>query len=441
MSRLNQSASSPRRTIRVFGGLLGSGGVALVVGLVTAPILARTLGPDGRGLFAAVVVPIGLAPFVAQLGLGAYAVRAAARGVPLGTIIGSVGALLLVLSGVVALAAPGIAGLLADGRPVVERYLSVGLWLLALPLLGNLLLDLLWGRERWRDLVVFRSLNHVLYLAGIVALAVLGALTLDRALLVAILVGPLAALPLLAVVRARPRLDAKVVRSALSFGVRAWPGTLAGLTNTRLDQVIMVPLAGARQLGLYAVAVTLTTLPGMLAGPIGQMVFPRLAVTDGRGIARYVRTAMALVAIVSLLGAALCPVVIPVVFGSAFAGAVPPALVLFAGAVPLAGSVLMNQGLLAIGRPGLTSIGELVAAALTVALLVLLLPALGAMGAAVTSVAAYTVNFLILARRAGHTLAIPLTAFVLPRRDDIDWLRARVGSELRRTPIQGASRA
>jgi O-antigen/teichoic acid export membrane protein len=438
MSRLDQSARPPRRTVRIFGALLTSGGVSVVVGLVTAPILARALGPDGRGLFAAVAVPIGLAPFVAQLGLGAYAARAAARGVSSGTIIGSVGVPLLFVSGAVAVAAPAIADLLADGRPVVEHYLSVGLWLLALPLLGNLLLDVLWGQERWRDLVVFRSLNHVLYLIGVVALTALGALTLNRAILVAILVGPVAALPLLAVVRARPRLDIDVSRSALSFGVRAWPGTLAGLANTRLDQVIMVPLADERQLGLYAVAVTLATLPGMLAGPIGQMVFPRLAATDGQSLARYVRTAMAVVAAVSALGAALSPLVIPVVFGSAFAGAVPPALVLFAGAVPLAGSVLLNHGLLALGRPGLTSIGEIVAATVTVGLLLVLLPTLGALGAAVTSVAAYTLNFLILAQRAGHGLGIPLTAFVLPRRDDVDWLRARLASERRQTPVQNS---
>jgi O-antigen/teichoic acid export membrane protein len=436
MSRLNQSAGSSRRTVRVFGGLLTSGGVSIVVGLVTAPILARALGPDGRGLFAAVAVPIGLAPFVAQLGLGAYAARAAARRVHLGTIIGSVGVLLAILAGIVALATPGIADLLGDGRPVVERYLAVGLWLLALPLLGNLLLDILWGIERWRELVVFRTLNHVLYLAGIVALAVLGELTLEPAILVAILVGPLATLPLLAVVRARPRVDAQVARSALSFGVRAWPGTLAGLANTRLDQVIMVPLAGERQLGLYAVSVTVATLPGMLAGPIGQMIFPRLAATDGRSIARYVRTTMALVAITSMLGAALCPLLIPMVFGSAFSGAVRPAWVLLVGAVPLAGIVLLNHGLLAIGRPGLTSIGELVAAGVTVAMLVVLLPPLGAMGAAITSVVAYALSFLVLAERASRALAVRVTAFVVPRRDDAVWLWAKLGSALRGTSAE-----
>jgi O-antigen/teichoic acid export membrane protein len=110
--------------------------------------------------------------------------------------------------------------------------------------------------------------------------------------------------------------------------------------------------------------------------------------------------------------------------------------VLLVGAVPLAGIVLLNHGLLAIGRPGLTSIGELVAAGVTVAMLVVLLPPLGAMGAAITSVVAYALSFLVLAERASRALAVRVTAFVVPRRDDAVWLWAKLGSALRGTSTE-----
>jgi O-antigen/teichoic acid export membrane protein len=84
--------------------------------LVTSPLQAHALGPQGRGELAAVTVVLGLVGALGDLGLGAYAVRESARGRAVRTLVGSVGGQLLVLGIVYALAAPIIAGFVADGR-------------------------------------------------------------------------------------------------------------------------------------------------------------------------------------------------------------------------------------------------------------------------------------------------------------------------------------
>lgn len=122
----------------------------IIVGLtfITAPLQARALGPTGRGDLAAILVPLGLAPVIVSLGLGTYSAREAARGRPLAPLVGTVGALLLVLGALAALAGPAIADLFSEGRAVVETWIVVGFLLLPLGLISWLLTDLASGRER-----------------------------------------------------------------------------------------------------------------------------------------------------------------------------------------------------------------------------------------------------------------------------------------------------
>jgi O-antigen/teichoic acid export membrane protein len=60
-------------TRRKLGWLVLSGSVANLglplSSVITGPLLARTLNPDGRGLMAALVVPISLANFIFTMGL------------------------------------------------------------------------------------------------------------------------------------------------------------------------------------------------------------------------------------------------------------------------------------------------------------------------------------------------------------------------------------
>src|SRR3954447_6007638 len=55
---------------------------AIASGFLTGPILAHALGVDGRGLLAAVIVPLSLAAAIAPFGIGEFATQQVAKGVP-----------------------------------------------------------------------------------------------------------------------------------------------------------------------------------------------------------------------------------------------------------------------------------------------------------------------------------------------------------------------
>ncbi len=98
----------------------------------------------------------------------------------------------------------------------------------------------------------------------------------------------------------------------------------------------------------------------------------------------------------------MTPTLLPLLFGPEFTAAVPMALVLLAANVPLSTTIVLSSGLQGDGAPLIPSIAEGIALVITVVGLIVLLPPLGGMGAAIVSLAAYSsscVFQLVVARR------------------------------------------
>jgi O-antigen/teichoic acid export membrane protein len=210
-----------------------------------------------------------------------------------------------------------------------------------------------------------------------------------------------------------------MVRDGLSFGSRASVGVIATMANQRLDQLLMIPLVPARQLGLYSVAVTIASLSAVLASQIVTVVLPRISAGEGHLLAQATRyvvyVTLATGALVSL---ATWLLLVPL-FGADFAEARPLVYVLVIGGVSLAGLSTLSQGLPAVGRPGAPSIGELISLAITVPGLIVFLPTMGAMGAALVSVAAYTTTFAVLIAIAVRHLGHRPSDYLLLHRGDL----------------------
>jgi O-antigen/teichoic acid export membrane protein len=388
---------------------------------IAGPIVARTLGPTGRGFLAAVLVPPGLAVFVLQIGLGYYAARAAAQGERPGALTASLGTATFAvgLLGAAALI-PAAAGF-SQGNDTVHTYLLVGFALIPLQLLTLLAQDVLWGLERWRPLLISRVMPPCVVLGCTIFLAATGTLTVATAALVNLV--PTASIGVVLIASRRDLRPSgfrpAIVRRAFAFGVRGWPGTLANVANIRLDQLVMIPLVNARQLGLYAVATTIATLVTYVVGPLGGAMYPRVAAGDTQLVARTARATVAGVIVIELAIAAVAPIAIPLVFGHAFSSAVLLVWLLGVAALPQATANLLAGALLAAGRPLPASYSEFAAVAVTVPGLLILLPPLGAVGAALVSIAAYSMNCAVLLHFGRREFGGGIRDFVLVRRGDL----------------------
>lgn len=419
--------AAPRRLLRLAGRLMAVNTLVLVSGLVTGPLLAHALGPDGRGTLAAILVPLGIAPFILSLGLETYAGRQAARGEPLGLLFGSLGTLTLLIGAVGVAAAVPLAMFLAHGRHVVLVFLLVGFGLMPLALIQSLLFWMATGLERWRMVVVTRLVAPLVAVAGLAVLFVLGKLTVPSASIVTLAGGLLATLPLLPLVASlgRPRFSGAIAREGLVFGLKDWLAQISAVANLRLDQLVMIRLVSPSQLGLYAVAATLAGFSQVLTSSVSGATLPVVAQGDVGVAARSVRlTVMAIVAL-SVPVALVTPFAIPLIFGHDFAGAVPMAAVLLVAGVPLAGVNVLGRAMTNSGYPGAGAIAQGVAVGLTVPGLVLLVPVLGATGAALVSLVAYAASFAVSLALAPRRLGGSVRDFLVPTDDDLHWLWSR----------------
>jgi O-antigen/teichoic acid export membrane protein len=122
---------------------------------------------------------------------------------------------------------------------------------------------------------------------------------------------------------------------------------------------------------------------------------------------------------IGLLGA----IIVPFAFGSAFRDAVPLLVVLMPAALMLGMNDILSTAFLGIGRPDITSKGEVVGLVVTVAALSTLLPRYGVLGAALASLLAYGSIHVYLTRQAVVIIGTDLKSLCVPTHDDLAALR------------------
>jgi O-antigen/teichoic acid export membrane protein len=429
---LRAEEASPKRPslLKVVGGLSALNVGIAFAGLLTGPLQARALGPSGRGDLAAIMVPLTMAPQFLGLALGAYATREAARKEDIGRLLGSLSAVVLATSLLGVVGGLVAADWLAEGRDTVRTFLLIGAALLPLSLLAGIPASVLASLERWRLFAMFRLVPAVVFVGGTVVFYVFGELTVSVSATLLLIGGVLSAAMLVPLcLEHRPwRFDRAVAKEGTTFGLKFWAGGLASMLNGRLDQLLMIKLVSSADLGFYAIAATIATVPGFLAGAVGPPLLSRIAGGD-RSLVRRAMRCTAVTAIVLASGAALVsPFVIPWLFGKEFTESVHLAVILLGAGVLFTTSSVATAALVADGAPGITSFAELAACIVTVGGLALTLSRYGTTAAALVSLAAaatgLVIQLVVLKRRFGGRW----TEYLLPHRADFRWLLSQLRS-------------
>lgn len=425
--------------VRVIGLRL----LSYAVGFVASVLIARSLGPDGRGLYALPVAVLGIVLAFSNLGLEHANVFLAGRGVPLRTLwtTGAVSAVLASLAtwAVVAVLYEVTHGAIFAGLPAswivvamvqVPLLLQVLYWTGVLQLSGRIV-----GSARAS---LAGAAAHAVVVATLFAA---GALTPFRVLVLTAVTTGVTWLAVLALsVRtglAGFRSDRSVLLRAAAFGLKGHAGILFLFLTLRLDQVLVQRFLGFRELGLYALAVTLAELILLTTDPIAQAALPhqiRAARGDDRRLTfSTARLNLEVAVVVSVAAWVLAPGLIRLVYGPAFSEAVWPFRLLLPGVVALAVYRPLAQFGLKEGRAWLLSGLGLATLIANVVLNLVLLPKVGVVGASLASAFAYCV----LAAAYVYAVGRPRGAGwrdLVPRGGDIRMLRRAARPHHRRPP-------
>jgi O-antigen/teichoic acid export membrane protein len=391
-----------------------------MIGLATSILAARLLGPAGRGELAAIQTWPAIVATVAILGLPEAVVYFAARQPHrAGSYLGSAMALALLSSvpfiGLGYLLMPLVLAAQAPETIQAARwYLGIVPLFASVGMLGNALR----GRNdfaAWNLIRVAPNLSWLIILLGALAVGGAEARPLAAAYLATL---ALLFLPLGGVVRRRvpgpfrPEVGEWV--PMLRYGVPSVASTAPQVLNQRLDQLVLVALVPPHLLGLYVVAVGWSVTVSPLLSAVGAVLFPQVAAQHGpadqmRVLAQGGRLGVLISVAMVLAMITLTPTALPLVYGLAFADAIPVALVLVVATAISGINQILEDGLRGLGRPAAVMAAEAAGLGVTGAALILLLPPLGLIGAGLASVAGRgSVTLLLLLhlrRRYGCSLA------------------------------------
>ncbi len=408
----------------------------MLAAFVTAPVLARELGLEGRGHLAAATAPLLLVIGSLTLGVPESLTYHVAQGTAHPRRLLRHAAALLVAAGaagagLVWVAAPW----LAIDEPEVYRIMLLTTAAIVPALWVGALRGAASGLHLWPLVTRERTVSAAVRLFGVIGLAVTGTLDLGTAAAV------LAAAPVLGglvYVRLPTRLERTDVPEAppphlLGYGLRVWVGALSGIVLLRIDQTLVAPLSSAAELGYYTVAVAIAEAPLVLTAAARNVMFAAdSSERDDERLARTSRTVTALVLLGCLALAALLPWAVPTLFGEEFTGAIPVTLLLLLATVAGTPGSFPGSALSSRGRPGLRSTSLVIACVLNVIALVVLVPVWGAMGAAVATLIGNCVsawlNLVWLSSRFGVTAR----SFHGLRRSDVALVRDVVDRLTRR---------
>jgi len=411
--------------------------VSPVSAAIAQPILARGLGVDGRGVYAAATVPLLLISTAFTLGLPEALTQHVARRV-LGQRRMLQTLAILAVAGVSAsIALLVFAGALSGDDSEVAPLLSFAAMSAAPVLVGLGLRGLAAGQGRWELIAISRSAGALTQLLGTLALFFAGSLTPFTAtavLCVSLLISGIGCLP--AAFRVESPIsptDGVRLRSLLKYGLHLWVGTVAGILVMRLDQMLMTPLSNADELGLYAVAVSIAEVVLIANSGIRDVIFAVESDTPNPERVAYATRVSTWIVFVCGVGvAAVAPMAVPLLFGDDFARCLPSLYVLLAGVVLGNPGSVPGMAMSAWGRPDLRSTSLVVAVLLNVVSLFLLVPSLGSLGASVatliTSGAAGWLNIYWMRRKYG----LRIGDLVVPKPEDVKRLRLELVGRLRR---------
>lgn len=364
-------------------------------------IVARALGPEMRGEYAAVTSWFGLALMVGGMGQPAALCFHVAHdpGNARGYIATS-RAMMLVTGSAALVGGILLAPLLARGQPGLTAAYRIAFAASIVAFVGaSYTFSLQATNLHWWNMV--RVSQPVLSLVSVVVLWRLRMLTLDAALIV------LALTMLLQLGWAYSRCrsaglvpghaQAQFVLPLARYGAAQIAALTPAALNADLDQLVLSQAVSAVALGHYAIAVSCSMLPIPFVAAIGNVAFPRLASRQRvDSMARRMQW-LGILGSACVAAGALVPLdlvapwLIPRVFGSGYSGAVPLLWILTPAGVFLACNQVTGDMLRGRKQPQAVARAQALAAVFTVILLVALLPVAGVYGAAIASTVAYGV--------------------------------------------------
>jgi O-antigen/teichoic acid export membrane protein len=387
----------------------------LVFSFAANVIITRTIGAEGRGLYALVNNSILLAALLASIGAAEAVAYFVAREegsrrktVGNGLVIVAVGTVVVVTAG--AALRTRLPGLLGGISPSTLALILACVLPAGLARVFRATLQGLKDFTSYNVCIVARPVTTLVYSCVFLLLLNRGMAVVPYMLLLVTLTecvinGGLA----LRHIHPDVIASTERIRKLMSYGLRANVTMLLNFVHLRIGIFLLGYLMTKEAVGIYSVSAALAEIQMYIPLAVGWVWMPRVATRSldrsVSGTKKLMLRVLPVLLLISALLVILGPRFIPAVFGPEFTASYMPMLLLLPGGV-LLGMVLIISGFFdGRGKPHLSAILSLCAVVVIVVSDIFLIPVLGIRGAALGSSLGYLCAFVVavaLFWRASH---------------------------------------
>jgi O-antigen/teichoic acid export membrane protein len=240
----------------------------------------------------------------------------------------------------------------------------------------------------------------------------------------------------------RIRLSVAAASALLSYGSRSFGVDLLGTLALQVDQVLVISLLPAAGMGTYGVVLSLSRMFNLFQASVVMVLFPK---ATGAPVERVLELTERSARISTIVTAACCGVValfgslaLRLLYGAQYA-ANTATLRLLLLEVTISGAVfILAQAFMAIGHPGVVTVLQGLGLALSIPLMLWLIPKLGVEGAALALLISTLARFTFVYLGFPLLLKTRLPRLV-PTRDDVRFITGAARSVMARFSSSPAS--
>lgn len=229
----------------------------------------------------------------------------------------------------------------------------------------------------------------------------------------------------------------KYILRAINYGYKVHASNILSHINYKADLFLLNILMNPLSAGVYVVAVQISERLWLVSQAISTVLFPKLSSMSGDEFGRKEVTAVLfrIVFYITMIGSVVLSisswVIVELLFGVEYIGAVIPLLVLQPGVVALAVSRLIANDTAARGRPELNAYSSVIVVVVNVIANILLIPVFGLTGAALATSLAYVANLIFRLAVYKMLTNCELRVFWVPQMQDLIHLRYLFGPQPR----------
>lgn len=377
----------------------------LIIGLVTSVIVARILGPEGRGIYAVAGVIAATGVQFGNLGLHSSNTYYVSRNKDLLPVLLGNSLLISFMAGSVGVAATWMIFYLWPGlAPVKGIILILSLLWIPFGLAYQLLQNLLLGINEVRAYNVIEVAGRVTVVVLLGLLIIFQLVTVEKAFfagLVALIATFLGALwRLKPYLNSPPKPSLVVIKENIAYGIWAYFAAIFSFLVLKVDLFMVQYMLGYEQAGYYSISATMADMVLMLPTVVGTILFPRLSsitneVEKWKLAQRFALGLLAVMFFVVTVAALLAYPVVQILFGKQFIPSVPAFIWLMPGALFLSAGMIFQNYIGSTGNARAMIYGPLMASLTNIAANMFLIKRYGILGASYSSSLAYFLLMLV----------------------------------------------